>query len=634
MLTPITFPTPSPIPSEGTNRSPVASGDAATVKVNNSVDINVLDDDSDPDGDPLKLSIFKPPSLGKAVVNDNGTPDNFNDDFITYTPAAHVSGDGIFQYQYDIFQYQIEDGRGGSDVTKVEVTIDTNRSPVASGDSATVNANSSVDIYVLDDDSDPDGDPLKLSIFQPPSKGKVVINHNGTPDNPKDDFFTYTPDANVSGDEIFQYQIDDGRGGSDVTKVEVTIDTNQSPVASGDAATVNANSSVDIHVLDDDTDPDGDPLKLSIFKPAFNGKAAVNDNGTPDNLKDDFITYTPNANFSGDDIFHYQIEDGRGGSDVTKVEVTVKAIIPSILNGTPDADTLAGTQSNDIINGNGGDDFIDGQGGNDSINGGLGNFDRIFGGAGDDSITDPDGVQEVYGGTGNDTINITFAAPSDNNTNPNYIPPTDGKIIGGIGNDSITVTLNNNDFAIDLKGDEPTNSNSDGNDVITLLGIYANSLVDMGGGDDTFQGGVGADNVSGGDGNDTLNGGGGDDQLAGNAGDDLLTGGAGNDRFLFRSNSAFNAADFGKDIIADFAIGSDQILLSQTSFGTITSANIAFVNSDLAAETSDGLIVYSRATGKLFFNQNGAAVGLGTGVLFAQIDGAPSLTASDFQIVI
>lgn len=156
----------------------------------------------------------------------------------------------------------------------------------------------------------------------------------------------------------------------------------------------------------------------------------------------------------------------------------------------------------------------------------------------------------------------------------------------------------------------------------------------MGGGDNTFQGGLGADNVTGGDGNDTLNGGGGDDQLAGNAGDDILTGGAGNDQFFFRSNSAFNAADFGFDRITDFAIGSDQILLSQTTFGTITSAQIAFVNTDLAAETSDGLIVYSRATGKLFFNQNGAAVGLGTGALFATLDGAPSLTTNDFQIVL
>lgn len=121
--------------------------------------------------------------------------------------------------------------------------------------------------------------------------------------------------------------------------------------------------------------------------------------------------------------------------------------------------------------------------------------------------------------------------------------------------------------------------------------------------------------------------------FAGNAGYDLLTGGGGEDRFLFKSIGVFNADDFGSDRITDFTTGTDKILLSQTTFGTITSAQIAFVDSDLAAETSNGLIVCSRATRHLFFNQNGAQVGLGTGALFATLDGTSLLTISDFQII-
>ncbi|MEG4828240.1 Ig-like domain-containing protein [Microcoleus sp. F8-D3] len=812
------------------NRNPIASGDAATVNAGSAIDIHVLDDDSDPDGDPLNLSIFRAAHNGKAAVNNNGTPDNPKDDFITYTPNANFSGE-------DIFLYQIDDGKGGSDVTKVEVTVDPNRLPIAVGDTAIGNAGSAIDIDVLANDSDPDGDPLTLSIFKTSDNGKAEVRHNGTPDDPQDDSITYTPNPNFSGQDVFLYQIADGKGGVAVTKVEVTVDPNRNPIASGDAATVNAGSAIDINVLDDDSDPDGDPLNLSIFRAAHNGKAAVNNNGTPDNPKDDFITYTPNANFSGEDIFLYQIDDGKGGSDVTKVEVTVKAvnklpiaiddratshgdtavnipvlandsdpdgdpliltvltnavggkaeinnngtldkaddfityrphgdfweadsftyqiddthggtakatvtidfanklpiaiddsaitdrvtavnipvlandsdpdgdplifkvltngvggkaeinnngtldkaddfityqphgdftgedsftyqlddshggtatatvnltvnpantnppITPLILSGTPDPDTLMGADGNDTIKDDGADDFIDGQGGNDLINGGLGNLDRIFGGTGDDTITDPDGVNDVRGGVGNDSISITFAEIWDNNTNPDDAPSSEDKIIGGIGNDSITITMNDFRFFINIKGDETASSNSDGNDVINLLGTYANSVVDMGGGDDTFNGGLGDDSVSGGDGNDTLIGGDGNDQLAGNAGNDFLTGGAGQDRFLFKSNSAFNAADFGSDRITDFTISTDKILLGQTAFGAITSAQIAFVNSDLEVETSNELIVYSRATGKLFFNQNGAQSGLGTGALFATLDGTPSLTVSDFQIV-
>jgi Ca2+-binding RTX toxin-like protein len=300
-----------------------------------------------------------------------------------------------------------------------------------------------------------------------------------------------------------------------------------------------------------------------------------------------------------------------------------------------------GAEGDDTIDGDGADDFIDGLGGNDILNGDLGNLDRIFGGTGDDSITDPDGVNDVRGDAGNDSINITFAEIWDDNTNPNDTLRSDDKIIGGIGNDSITIAMNDFRFSIDLKADEIASSNSDGNDVINLLGTYANSVVDMGAGDDTFNGGIGDDSVFGGngsdtliggDGNDTSIGGDGNDQLAGNAGNDFLTGGAGEDGFLFKSIGAFDTADFGSDRLTDFTIGSDKIVFSQTTFGTITAAQIAFVDSDLAVETSNGLIVYSRATGNLFYNQNGAQIGLGTGALFATLDGNPSLTVSDFQI--
>ncbi|WP_370528863.1 Ig-like domain-containing protein [Tychonema sp. LEGE 07199] len=820
------------------NHSPIASGDAATVNAGSAIDINVLANDSDPDRDPLNLSIFRPSNNAKLEVNNNGTPDNPNDDFITYTPNPDFSGQ-------DIFHYQIADGKGGSAVTKVEVTVDPNRLPIALSDSAIGNAGSEIDIDVLANDSDPDGDPLNLSIFKTSDNGKAEVRHNGTPDDPQDDYIAYTPNPDFSGEDVFFYQIDDGKGGTAVTKVKVTVDPNHSPIASGDAATVNAGSAIDINVLANDSDPDRDPLNLSIFRPSNNAKVEVNNNGTPDNPNDDFITYTPNPDFSGQDIFHYQIADGKGGSDVTKVEVTVKAvnklpiaiddrvtthrdtavnipvlandrdpdndpliltvltngaggkaeinfngtpdkaddfityhphrdfwetdsftyqiddtrggtatatvtiefanklpiaigdsattdqitpvnipvlandsdpdgdpliltvltngaggkaeinfngtpdkaddfityhphgdftgqdsftyqlddshggtatatvnitvnpianppIAPLLLNGTPDPDTLMGAEGDDTINGDAADDFIDGEGGNDLIDGGLGNLDRIFGGTGDDTITDPDGVNDVQGGVGNDSINITFAETWDDNTNPNDTLRSDEKIIGGTGNDSITVTMNDFRFFINLKADEAASSNADGNDVINLLGTYANSVVDMGGGDDTFNGGLGDDSVVGGggndtliggDGNDTLIGGGGNDLLAGSAGDDLLTGGGGDDRFLFKSNGVFNTADFGSDRITDFTTGTDKILLSQTAFGTITSAQIAFVDSDLAAETSDGLIVCSLATGKLFFNQNGAQIGLGTGALFATLDNTPSLTVSDFLIV-
>jgi hypothetical protein len=45
------------------------------------------------------------------------------------------------------------------------------------------------------------------------------------------------------------------------------------------------------------------------------------------------------------------------------------------------------------------------------------------------------------------------------------------------------------------------------------------------------------------------------------------------------------------------------------------------------------LITYSTGSGNLFFNQNGADAGLGTGARLTQLVGAPVLTVNDFAIV-
>ena len=86
------------------------------------------------------------------------------------------------------------------------------------------------------------------------------------------------------------------------------------------------------------------------------------------------------------------------------------------------------------------------------------------------------------------------------------------------------------------------------------------------------------------------------------------------------------------DVISNFNSGLDKIQLDSDTFGPITGANIAIVANDAAAETSSGLVTYSAATGNLFFNQNGAAAGLGTGAQFASINNAPLIAVTDFVV--
>lgn len=169
-----------------------------------------------------------------------------------------------------------------------------------------------------------------------------------------------------------------------------------------------------------------------------------------------------------------------------------------------------------------------------------------------------------------------------------------------------------------------------GND--TLSGGAGNDILSGRAGQDTLDGGTGNDLLDGGDDRDTLLGGTGDDVLIGGAGNDRLSGGAGVDTFSFSGNQPFQPKLVGMDRIVDFS-AVDRILLDQTVFGAITLDQIAIVNTDRAAATSAGVITYSTATGMLFFNQNGAAAGLGTGGKLAELEGSPQVSLANFAIV-
>jgi hypothetical protein len=91
------------------NNTPVAMDDSVSTGIGSPVKINVLANDSDPDGDPLTVGIAWPvPANGSAAVNPDQT--------VTYTPRGCFSGT-------DSFTYWIDDGNGGSDSGVVKVQV-------------------------------------------------------------------------------------------------------------------------------------------------------------------------------------------------------------------------------------------------------------------------------------------------------------------------------------------------------------------------------------------------------------------------------------------------------------------------------------------------------------------------------
>jgi len=275
------------------NRPPRATDDAATTAFGVPATIDVLANDTDPDGDALTITAVTPPASGTATTN--GTA-------ITYTPAAGFAG-------VDRFTYTISDGRGGTSSATVTVTVtpQPNRPPVAVDDTATTIAPQPVTIAVLANDSDPDGDPLTIIGVTAPASGTVAATGNA---------IVYTPAAGFVGTDRFTYTIDDGHGGSATANVSVTVNPplNLPPIAANDAATTVSGTAVAINVLANDSDPDGDPLTIQSVTTPQLGAAQISGRQ---------IVYTPAAGLLGTDTFNYTINDGRGGTATATVTVTI-----------------------------------------------------------------------------------------------------------------------------------------------------------------------------------------------------------------------------------------------------------------------------------------------------------------------
>ncbi|NET86194.1 MAG: tandem-95 repeat protein [Moorea sp. SIO1F2] len=287
------------------NQPPVATDDTASTELNTAVDINVLANDTDAEDDALTVVIDQQGANGTAEVNQDGT--------ITYTPNADFTGT-------DSFTYQIDDGTNDPVTATVNVDVTAaNEAPVAADDTATTAPNTAVDINVLANDSDPEGDALTVTLDQQSANGTAEVNQDGT--------ITYTPNADFTGPDSFTYQIDDGINDPVTATVNVNVTAaNQAPVVTGgnNTATTEPNTEVTIDVLANYSDPDGDPLTFTIVTDPTNGTAAVNDNGTPDNGTDDFIIYTPNADFTGTDSLTVEVSDGNGGSSTATIDITIE----------------------------------------------------------------------------------------------------------------------------------------------------------------------------------------------------------------------------------------------------------------------------------------------------------------------
>jgi len=242
--------------------------DVITLNEDESTIVPIFDNDTDlPTTGTLTTT---DPANGTVTIDDNGTPNDITDDVLTYIPDPDFNGS-------DNFEYTVCNGLG--DCSPANVTLEVLPIVDAFPDSAATPMEVSVAILVLDNDNDvPNTGTVTTTL---PSNGTVIVNNNGTPNDPSDDFVTYTPSTGFEGTDSFEYTICDGIGNCSSATVTVIVTQANDLDADDDGIAdifedLNLDGDDDASTNPTDSDSDGIPDYLDIDS---------DDDGIPDNVE-------------------------------------------------------------------------------------------------------------------------------------------------------------------------------------------------------------------------------------------------------------------------------------------------------------------------------------------------------------
>lgn len=229
---------------------PVARPDYASLVEGASTKLFPLRNDSDANGDPLRLARLTIDHLGPGLEVTMSAVD----DSITVTARAA----GSF-----VFGYEVTDGTHTvPGLVRVDVRSgDVNRPPSAGRDLVVlpvkVGARQTIDL--LANDVDPDGDVLVVTSIRPKPGARYtaqLLEHRR---------LRVSVTGALPSAQVLEYTVSDGQASAQGEVVIVSTDgaaTNQPPVLEPDAVTVRAGDVVSIPVLANDVDPEGDDLTV------------------------------------------------------------------------------------------------------------------------------------------------------------------------------------------------------------------------------------------------------------------------------------------------------------------------------------------------------------------------------------
>lgn len=270
------------------NDIPVADEITAITQVNTPVEITLTA--TDVEDTSFSFSVISQPAHGMLDVNFP---------VVTYTPAINYDGP-------DSFNYRVRDSQNASDDGTVLITVEIpNDPPVA--DDIPITTDEDIPVSFMLTATDTEGDPITYAYDTLPTKGTL----SGTLPN-----VTYTPDPDENGSDTFTYYASDTFHDGPIATVSITINAvNDAPLAN--SQNVETDEDTPLLVTLSGSDVDGDSFDfVNVGTPAHGDLT-----GTAPNL-----TYTPDADYYGEDSFTFQTNDGVLNSADGTISITVNPI--------------------------------------------------------------------------------------------------------------------------------------------------------------------------------------------------------------------------------------------------------------------------------------------------------------------
>lgn len=296
------------------NDPPTLQADGVTTLQDTAVTIQVLANDSDPEGAYLRLY-----SVSQAL---HGTASqSYPTGAVVYTPDPGYFGTDSFTYRVD--DGGLAPGQTGYGPVTVTVTVEKdNHPPFTRQDEFTVYEEVSFGFsasQLLADDEDPDGDELSIVGIGQPAAGTILSNASFTS-------FSYDAPTDWCGLDSTEYTVSDGYGGTaaGILRIRVLC-VNDPPVAGNDAVSVTKNGYLEIpsaNLLANDSDVEGDTLTVASVGAATYGSVLLQSGGS--------VRYDAPTHFTGTDAFSYVVEDDDGGQATGQVTVTVLPDYPPV----------------------------------------------------------------------------------------------------------------------------------------------------------------------------------------------------------------------------------------------------------------------------------------------------------------